>query len=256
VSAYKAKRAVEAAGVSTDVAEKLEAVTEAQVRAKGAIVRSTALLIDKSGSMTQAIDIGKRIGAMIASICQAEFYAYAFDTLGYPIEMSGPKKAGKVTAALRRFLIDQEPQAPADDVSMAETGSSLADWERAMVGIRAGGMTSCGVAVEMMRRQGQVVEQIIMVTDEHENTNPRLVKALARYRQELKADPHLVFVKTQGASAQLERDCRRERIAFDAYQFTGDYYALPNLLPLLTRPSRLDLLLDIMAYPLPQRKAA
>jgi hypothetical protein len=223
VSAYKAKVAAEAAGVSADVADKLDAVTEAQVQAKGAITRATALLIDKSGSMSQAIEIGKRIGAMIAGICQADLYTYAFDTLGYPIEVAGP---------------------------------SLADWERALAGIHAGGATSCGVAVEMMRRQGQAVEQIIMVTDEEENANPRFVETLQQYRKELKADPHVVFVKTQGAARQLEQDCQRARIAYDAYDFTGDYYALPNLLPLLSRPGRLDLLLDIMAYPLPQRKAA
>jgi hypothetical protein len=31
---------------------------------------------------------------------------------------------------------------------------------------------------------------------------------------------------------------------------------LPNLLPLLSRPTKLDLLLEIMAYPLPVRKTA
>jgi hypothetical protein len=108
----------------------------------------------------------------------------------------------------------------------------------------------------MMRRKGQLVEQMIMVTDEEENSHPRFAAALQRYREELKADPHVVFVKTRGASSYLERACRQERIAYDAYNFTGDYYALPNLLPLLTRPSKLDLLLDIMAYPLPKRKAA
>jgi hypothetical protein len=256
VSAYKAKRAAEAAGVSVDVAEKLDAVTEAQVQAKGAIVRATALLIDKSGSMSQAIEIGKRIGAMIAGICQAELYAYAFDSLGYPIEIPGQTKAGKATGVLRRLLKAPAPGEPAQDAAAPEGKPSLADWEQALAGIRAGGTTSCGVAVEMLRRQCQVVEQIIMVTDEEENTSPRFVEALKRYREELKADPHVVFVKTQGASAQLEHECRRERVAFDAYQFSGDYYALPNLLPLLTRPSKLDLLLDIMAYPLPQRKAA
>lgn len=223
VSAYKAKRAIEAAGVSEEMAEQLDAVTEAQVRARGTIVRSTSLLLDKSGSMTEAIEIGKRIGAMIAGICEAELYVYAFDTIAYPITVAGP---------------------------------SLADWEQALEGIKAAGMTSCGVAVEMMRRQGRVVEQIVMVTDEQENTAPYFVETLQRYREELKADPHVVFVKTQGASSRLERECRQARIPFDAYQFTGDYYALPNLVPLLTRPSKLDLLLEIMAYPLPKRKAA
>ena len=256
VSAYKAKRAVEAAGVSEDVARKLEAVTEAQVQAKGAISRPTALLIDKSGSMREAIEIGKRIGAMIAGICQAELYAYAFDSLGYAIEVPDPAPGSKARAAWNRLR-----RAPAGDEAtegeeLPQTKPTLADWERAMAGINSGGNTSCGVAVEMMRRQRQVVEQIIMVTDEGENTSPRFVEALQRYRQELEADPHVVFVKTQGAVQRLEQECRRARIAFDAYQFTGDYYALPNLLPLLTRPSKLDLLLDVMAYPLPQRKAA
>ncbi len=42
----------------------------------------------------------------------------------------------------------------------------------------------------------------------------------------------------------------------DAFQFTGDYYALPNLVPLLSRPSKLDLLMEILEYPLPVRKPA
>jgi hypothetical protein len=42
----------------------------------------------------------------------------------------------------------------------------------------------------------------------------------------------------------------------DAFQFTGDYYALPNLVPLLSRPSKLDLLMEILDYPLPARKPA
>jgi hypothetical protein len=221
VSAYKAKQAIKAAGVAKDVAEKLDAVTEAQVKAKGLIKASTALLIDASGSMSQAIEMGKRIGSMIAGVTQARLYAYAFDTKGYPIEV---------------------------------LGSSLADWEKGMKHIRAGGGTSCGVAVEMMAKAGQVVDQIIMITDEGENTNPLFVPALQEYNRRLGANPNVIFVKTRGAINLLEQRCQEARIAYDAYQFTGDYYALPNLLPLLSRPSRLELLMEIMAYPLPKRK--
>jgi hypothetical protein len=42
----------------------------------------------------------------------------------------------------------------------------------------------------------------------------------------------------------------------DAFQFTGDYYSLPNLVPLLARPSKLELLIEILEYPLPARKPA
>jgi hypothetical protein len=49
---------------------------------------------------------------------------------------------------------------------------------------------------------------------------------------------------------------REAGIVVDVFPFKGDYYALPNLVPLLTRPSKMELLMDIMAYPLPARKGA
>jgi hypothetical protein len=64
----------------------------------------------------------------------------------------------------------------------------------------------------------------------------------------------LCFVKTPGAGDQLERECTRAGVAVDAYPFNGDYYSLPNLVPLLARPSKLELLMEIMDYPLPVRK--
>jgi hypothetical protein len=255
VSAFKAKKAIEAADVSKDMAEKLDAVTEARVKAKGKITRSTALLIDKSGSMKEAIEIGKRVAALIAGICEAELYVYAFDAVGYPIGAAQTPPAKPAKKLFSRWLggnaAKTEEEAPKE-----EHQPTLADWERAFAGIAAGGQTSCGVALEMMRRGRQAVEQIVMVTDEEENQRPYFVETLKLYSRELGVAPHVVFVKTRGASNQLEAQCQSEHVPFDTYQFAGDYYALPNLVPLLARPSRLDLLLDIMAYPLPRRKAA
>ena len=40
-------------------------------------------------------------------------------------------------------------------------------------------------------------------------------------------------------------------------QYTaGDDYSLPNLVPLLSKPSKLDLLMEIVEYPLPKRRSA
>ena len=72
----------------------------------------------------------------------------------------------------------------------------------------------------------------------------------------MKADPNVCFVKTPGSSDQLEKQCRQSGTLFDAFQFTGDYYALPNLVPMLSRPSKLELLMEIMDYPLPARRPA
>jgi hypothetical protein len=223
VSAFKAEEAMKAVDLSADVRKKLEEVADTQVKAKGRIARPTALFIDKSGSMELAIELGKRLGALISAICEKDLFVYAFDTVAYPIERAG---------------------------------ENLASWEKALKGITAGGGTSCGVPLEFMTRKRQYVEQIIVVTDEGENTPPLFVDAFKKYREALQADASVCFVRTPGASTQLEDQCRKAGIACDAFQFTGDYYALPNLVPMLSRPSKLELLLEIMDYPLPQRKQA
>lgn len=221
VSAFKTEKALEAVPVSAEMKARLEAVADAQVKARGRIARPTALLIDKSGSMSQAIEIGKRLGSLLAAVADKDLFVYAFDSIAYPVESAG---------------------------------TELAAWERALTGITAGGNTSVGVAVEMLRRKKQYVEQIVIVTDEGENAEPRFVLALQKYREELKADPAVCFVKVTGATSQLEDECKKAGITADAYQFNGDYYALPNLVPLLARPSKLDLLQEILEYPLPARR--
>jgi hypothetical protein len=220
VSAFKAKEAVKAAAnVDPALAAKLHEVTQNQVRAKGTIKRPTALLVDKSGSMEPAIEVAQRLGSMIAGIMDAPLYVYAFDTIAYPIDAPGP---------------------------------DLKAWEKAFAGIKAGGSTSVGVAVEMMTRKKIAVEQLIVVTDEGENAAPHFVPAVQKYKETVKADPNIVFVKV-GGTDYLEKMCVAAGIAADAFTFGGDYYSLPNLVPILTRPSKLDLLIEIMETPLPKR---
>jgi hypothetical protein len=95
-----------------------------------------------------------------------------------------------------------------------------------------------------------------MITDEQENTPPAFVGCFKEYREAAKSDPAVCIVRTPGATDYLEQLCRREGIAVDVFQFSGDYYSLPNLVPMLARPSKLELLMEIMDYPLPQRKSA
>jgi hypothetical protein len=133
-------------------------------------------------------------------------------------------------------------------------GGSLADWEGAFAGITSGGTTSCGVGVEMLRRKKQRVEQIILITDEEENEPPLFVESLQRYRQEVQPDAAVCIVRTPDASTRLADQCRAAGIKVQTFQFTGDYYSLPNLVPLLAPPTELDLLMEILEYPLPERK--
>ncbi len=222
VSAFKALKAAEVASADAETTEKLERVANSQVRRKATIKRSTALFVDKSSSMTEAIEVGKHLGAMVSGVAEAELFVYAFDTMAYPI---------------------------------AANGRELSDWEKAFRHVFPNGSTSIGVALDTMRIKGEKVEQIVVVTDEGENTQPYFTAAYKRYVEDSKTTPSVVVVKVGAASDHLERELARERIEFEVYAFAGDYYSMPNLLPMLARPSRLELLIEIMATPLPVRAA-
>lgn len=220
VSAYKARVAASAAGVDGDLTARLEKVTDDQVKRRGRIQRPTALLVDKSSSMTCAIELGIRLAALISGIADESLVAYAFDTAAFPVKSAGP------------------------DVS---------HWEQAFRGLKADGCTSIGAPLEAMRLRKERVEQIVIVTDEGENTAPYFADVYQRYQAELGLSPSVTIVRVGSHTTQLEQQLRDRRVQVDTFTFSGDYYSLPNLVPLLTRPSRLELLMEILATPLPVR---
>ncbi len=222
VSALKTRQALKSANLDDEMAQKVTSIGDKQIKAKAKIKRATALLIDKSGSMEVAIDVGIQIASIIAPICDADLFVYAFDTMAYPVTVKG--------------------------------NGELSDWEKAFKGIRAGGGTACGVAIEAMRRNKQAVEQIIMVTDQGENQNPLMAPSLKTYSDEMKVMPNVVIVNVGQHTTQLERALAKDAIGVDTFKFNGDYYSLPSLLPMLAGGTRLEFLMDIMAYPLPERR--
>jgi hypothetical protein len=221
VSAYKAKIAAQVISIDDDIAAQLAQITEQQLKKHGQIHKNTALLIDKSGSMTTAIEVGKQIAALISGITQAKLFVYAFDTLPY---------------------------------SITAKSHHLADWEQAFRHIKAGGNTSAGCAIEIMRKRQQLVEQIILVTDERENAAPYFLPSYQNYQTTFNKQPHVIIIKIgNNTHWQIEAQLKAAQIPVDTLHFTGDYYSLPNLVPLLCQPSRLELLLEIMATSLPNR---
>ena len=220
VSAFKARVAADAAELDAETVKRLERVTDEQVRKRGKITKPTALMIDKSSSMENAIEVGKRIAALISGIAESALTVYAFDTMPYPVKAEGVE---------------------------------LSDWERAFQHLNAGGMTSIGCALEAMRLKQETAEQLILVTDEEENSAPYFAEVYTAYKQDLNVAPNVVIVKVGRASNFLERKLGETQVQVDTFTFAGDYYALPNLIPLLSRPSRLELLMEILETPLPAR---
>lgn len=72
--------AAKASAAQGSLTAQQDAITDTQIKARGRIVRPTALLIDKSGSMSEAITVGRQLGAMISAICEHPVVAYAFAT--------------------------------------------------------------------------------------------------------------------------------------------------------------------------------
>ena len=220
VSAFKARVAADVTQVDAATAQKLEKVANEQVKKRGRIRKPTALFVDKSGSMDVALDVGKQIAALISGITEADLLVYAFDTIAYPVKARGEE---------------------------------LSNWEKAFEHIFPGGSTSIGAALEVMRLKKQVVEQIIIVTDEGENTQPYFSQAYEAYQRDLAVMPNVIIVKVGGAYGYLENQLKQKQIPVDSFTFKGDYYSLPNLIPLLSRPSRLELLMEVLETPLPVR---
>lgn len=225
VDVMKGKKAAEEAGVSEDLKHELRDVTEKRLKAV-TIKRPTALLIDKSGSMDRAINLGKQVGSVICAGISAPFYCYAFDVNAYELDTKSDK---------------------------------LEDWERALQHISAGGATAIGMPVEFMLRKDQRVEQFVIITDEQENNSPRFHDSYKRYCEKFNVKPDVVilYVKNRwDSSGELTRQCQKHEIPFDRIEVPNDldYYSVPNILSLLARKSRIDLLMEIMDTPLPKRE--
>jgi hypothetical protein len=226
VSTMKAKKAVQVAQLDAETERKLTAITDQRVADKVEIKRPTALFVDKSGSMTQAIEVAKQLAALVSAVITAEFHVYAFDVAAFEIKVSVPR--------------DRRP--------------TLSDWESAFKFIKSNGGTSIGVALSKMTKERINVEQIVLVTDEGENTAPFFRDAWTDYAKELQVAPSVIIVKVGGPHLPFERGLQERGIEMMAYEFRGDVYSLPNVLPLLAMPSKAELVDLIMGYELPRRR--
>lgn len=222
VSAFKAMKAAEVVSLDKETAARLEDVAQAQVKKKGNITRATALLIDKSSSMMESLEIGKQIAAMISGITTADLFVYAFD-----------HEAHKIVAQ----------------------GKEMKHWNATFERVFPGGASSIGSVLTAMTEKSEWVEQLLIVTDGNENHAPLLPEALKTYCMVVGADPNVVLVKVGQHNEYIETQLAVNDFRVDTLTFEGDYYALPNLIPLLAGPSQVELLMEIISMPLPQRKA-
>lgn len=230
VSTLKSKTAKSTGRVKDEeILQQLDDVADEQVKTKGQISLATAVFVDRSGSMSKAIEVGKRVASLISGATVADLHVVAFDNVAAPIRCEG---------------------------------KTLSAWERAFSAIRSGGSTSMGCALDYLLRKESYVEQIVVITDEGENARPMFSEVYKRYSEKMNVTPNVVVINVDddtgwgGADKTFSNNLTRAGIEFDTYKPAGaDYYGLPGLLPLLARKSKLDLVYEIMDEPLVTRKA-
>lgn len=219
VSTLKATRALKSVELDQSTAALLTETTDKRVAKIARIVRPTALFVDKSGSMTQAIELAKEVAAMVSAIC-SDFHVQAFDSAAFEITAQGTARS---------------------------------DWEQAFKQVKADGSTSIGAPLARLTKKRQYVEQIVIITDMGENAAPLFTSAYDEYAQVMGVSPAVTIVAVGGNNQHFLNQLRTRNIELNVWEFNGDFYSLPNLLPLLAMPSRAELVEQVMTCALPAR---
>jgi N-methylhydantoinase A/oxoprolinase/acetone carboxylase beta subunit len=178
--------------------------------------------------MDLAIEIGKRCAALVSGATIADLHVVCFNTAATPLTCSE---------------------------------KTLTGWEQVFRPIHAHGGTSIGCALDYLLRRKHAVEQIVIITDECENTAPFFAEVYKKYVEAMNVTPHVVIINvaanaTSASDQILHVSLDKARITYDVYKpENSDYYGLPGLTTLLSRKSKLDLVYEIMDEPLLTRKA-
>jgi arsenate reductase-like glutaredoxin family protein len=226
VSTLKSKTAVKTGRIKDEeILKEMDEVADAQVKKNARISVPIGVFVDRSGSMSEAIEVGKNVAALVSGATVSDLYVVAFDNMPMAIEAKG---------------------------------NTLTAWEKAFKPVRPGGSTSMGCALDLLLRKKQLVETIVVITDEGENAKPAFSTVYKRYEKEMGVSPNVVVIKLNDRWNQntFSNNLKASGIEFDKYTPNGsDYYGLPGLIPLLAKKSKLDLVYEIMDTPLMKRGA-
>lgn len=222
------KERASAKGRDEAVEAAIQEARDRKIREGARIKRDTLLAVDVSGSMQAAIEVAKRLGALIAPLCDAELKVICFREYATPLETKG---------------------------------QTLQAWEEAFRLIKADGRTSLGCALEKALSEGFYPQQVIYVTDQGENTPPQLAQVYQRLQGQGQ-DPIFVFLNVrsghEGVSQHLEEAGARVAVFHldEDMSQPGWYVSLEQLIPVLTGEGPIHLVDRILALELPCRPGA
>jgi hypothetical protein len=199
--------------------EKLRAVQKKQIAAAGGPEGDWAVLIDKSGSMSQAIETGRNIAAQLAQFVRGKVWMVFFDTSPMTIDVTN-LSLDQITAGTKH--------------------------------IHAGGGTSIGCALNRLLQEKVEVDGIAIVSDGGEHNAPLFADVYAKYVKFADKDVPVYFYQLAGDPDYLSASMNAAKIELQTFDLRGssiDYYSLPNLVKSMNS-NQYSLIDSIMATPL------
>jgi hypothetical protein len=211
---FKATRAVGA--VSDDgLKQKLRDLQENQIASLAGVDGNWLVLGDKSGSMSQAIDLAVLISATLAKMVKGEVNLVFFDTA---------PRGERVTGLTYEQIVSKTRH------------------------IRAGGGTSIGCGLLYAVEKQLPVDGIAIISDGEENTPPLFVSVYVALCQSLSKSIPVYFYRTVGGISNLGGQFKAAGVDLQEFDCTDriDYYSLPNLAATM-RTNRYSLVDEVMA---------
>lgn len=212
-----------AQGTNAEVQAAIDNAKERAVQADAKIERDTVLLVDRSSSMREAIEIACQFGSRIAPLVTGQLGVAAFHEYGQLINIQGDR-------------------------------GSYQAWKHAFSTIRPIGRTSMEAGLGAALNGGFMPEQVVIVTDEGENVGD-YVQALQNYIPRSEYDNVHTVVINVGASheSRFTEQIRRVGLRVDRFVYSGDYYVLDQVVSLLGGPPAKTFVETILETPLPYR---
>ena len=211
------QRHLDAELVPAEIFDNLTYVTRERARRESRIEKKVAIIFDTSGSMSTSITTARQLAVTLAIACKTPPLMF--------------------TASQSPYQIRPEEW-------------TFSHVERQMDLIRPVGGTPLGSGLALLRRIGEKVDGIILISDLAENQPPFFITEF----EALTYRPNIILVHVPGEGDVLSHQLRDRRIDFEMVDIsTVDQYSIDQIVDLVGRLSPFETILDIMAYPIPER---
>lgn len=226
MDATKGAGAAKTLGLPENIAKLATDVSDAQLKRVGTIKGRVAILIDKSGSMSAAIELGKDLAALAAQACgdANRPRVFMFDTMSTEIVWSD--KDGDIT--------------------------TKSAWDKKLSMFKASGGTEPHNVLRAMISRDIQVDQMLVVTDEGESNVGRFATELKAYEKKFGFVPNVSIIRVGSSSTAMTQSMKG--VGIDAEVLVCDKIdnvSKPNVIRLLSRTSVFDLVMEIGSLQLP-----